>query len=151
MLTSTLGKYLTDEQSSMRTWLFVLSGWWRHRMNTECHSFKTLRFFLVIRLICSHRMTFMLMTWKISYIFSTVIASITIDKNIKPSDHIYYTRYKYPSFRWSTGYKLINLSVTTPRCAYKSSTPPWPVPECHWRTCEVSTLYLENCVNACRI
>ena len=31
---------------------------------------KTLRLFLVIRL-CSHRLTFMLMTWKISSIFST--------------------------------------------------------------------------------
>ena len=35
------------------------------------------RFFLVIRL-CSHRMTFMLMTLKISSIFSTVIARIMI-------------------------------------------------------------------------
>ena len=43
--------------------------------NTEGHSFKTLRFFQVIRL-CSHHMTFMLMTWKISSIFSTVIAHI---------------------------------------------------------------------------
>ena len=46
------------------------------KWNTECHSFKTLRFFQVIRL-CSHRMTFMLITWKISSIFSTVIAHIT--------------------------------------------------------------------------
>ena len=43
--------------------------------NTEGHSFKTLRFFQVIRL-CSHRFTFMLMTWKFSSIFSTVIARI---------------------------------------------------------------------------
>ena len=43
-------------------------------MLTEGHSFKTLRFFQVIRL-CSHRFTFMLMTWKISSIFSTVTAS----------------------------------------------------------------------------
>jgi hypothetical protein len=41
--------------------------------NTEGHSFKTLRFFQVIGL-CSHRFTFMSMTWKISSIFSTVIA-----------------------------------------------------------------------------
>ena len=45
--------------------------------NTEGHSFKTLRFFQVIRL-CSHRFTFMLMTWKISSIFSTVTAHIYI-------------------------------------------------------------------------
>ena len=44
-------------------------------MNTEGHSFKTLRFFQVIRL-CFHRFTFMLMTWKISSIFSTVTARI---------------------------------------------------------------------------
>ena len=43
---------------------------------TEGHSFKTLRFFQVIRL-CSHRFTFMLMTWKISSIFSTVTARIS--------------------------------------------------------------------------
>ena len=47
-------------------------------LNTECHSFRTLRFFQVIRL-CSHRMTFMLMTWKISSIFCTVIARISLD------------------------------------------------------------------------
>ena len=45
-------------------------------INTEGHSFKTLRFFQVIRL-CSHRLTFMLMTWKISSIFSTVISRIS--------------------------------------------------------------------------
>ena len=45
--------------------------------NTEGHSFKTLRFFQVVRL-CSHRFTFMLMTWKISSIFSTVTARIII-------------------------------------------------------------------------
>ena len=49
--------------------------------DTEGHSFKTLRFFLVIRL-CSHHMTFMLMTWKISSIFSTVIARIVSSHNI---------------------------------------------------------------------
>ena len=43
--------------------------------------------------------------------------------------------------------------MTIPRCAYKSSSPPWPVPEGQWRsrTCDVSTLYHENCVNACCI
>ena len=30
-------------------------------------------------------------------------------------------------------------------------TPPRPVPVSHWRTCKVSTLYLENCANACCI
>ena len=46
-----------------------------HVNNTEGNSFKTLWFFQVIRL-CSHRFTFMLMTWKISSIFSTVTARI---------------------------------------------------------------------------
>ena len=46
----------------------------RHLYNMEGHSF--LRFFQVIRL-CSHRLTFMLMTWKSSSIFSSVIARIT--------------------------------------------------------------------------
>ena len=44
---------------------------------TEGHSFKTLRFFQVIRL-CSHRFTFILMTWKISSSFSTVTARILL-------------------------------------------------------------------------
>ena len=30
----------------------------------------------------------------------------------------------------------------------ESSTSPRPLPWSHWRTCEVSTLYLENCANA---
>ena len=47
--------------------------------NTEGHSFKILRFFQVIRL-CSHRFTFMLMTWKISSIFSTVTARISFPR-----------------------------------------------------------------------
>ena len=33
----------------------------------------------------------------------------------------------------------------------ESSTPPRPVPGSCWRTCEVSTLYLENCAYACWI
>ena len=30
-------------------------------------------------------------------------------------------------------------------------TPLRPVPGCHWRICEISALYLENCANACWI
>ena len=33
----------------------------------------------------------------------------------------------------------------------ESSTHPWPLPGRHWRTCEVSSLYLKNCANACCI
>ena len=48
---------------------------WVYWPYTEGHSFKTLGFFQVIRL-CSHSFTFMLMTWKISSIFSIVTARI---------------------------------------------------------------------------
>ena len=48
-------------------------------------------------------------------------------------------------FEWLTVY------FWAPRVTVVSSTPPRPVPESQWRTCEVSTLYLENCANACRI
>ena len=59
----------------------------------EGHSFKTRRFFQVIRL-CSHRFTFMLMTWKIASIFSTVIARIELRstfnfKTLKFPERIY--------------------------------------------------------------
>ena len=33
----------------------------------------------------------------------------------------------------------------------EASTPPRPVTESHWRSCDVWTLYLENCANARRI
>ena len=59
------------------------------RQNSEC--LKTLRFFQVIRL-CSHYMTFMLMTWKISSIFNTGIWSLCIwdsTKKVNFNDSLY--------------------------------------------------------------
>ena len=62
--------------------------------NTEGHSFKTRRFFQVIRL-CSHRFTFMLMTWKFSSIFSTVIARIPHVGYVKRFNSCRATQFKY--------------------------------------------------------
>ena len=45
---------------------------------------------------------------------------------------------------------VINPSFLTPPGTVESSTYAQPVPKCRWRACEVSTLYLENCVNARR-
>ena len=48
-----------------------------------------------------------------------------------------------PFFEWLT------LYFRAPWGTVESSTHPQPVPESLWRTCEFSTLYLENCANAC--
>ena len=51
----------------------------------------------------------------------------------------------YVFFEWLT------LYFWAPRGTLESSTPPRSVPESFWRICEVSTLCLENCSNACWI
>ena len=80
--------------------------------NTEGHSFKTLRFFQVIRL-CSHRFTFMLMTWKISSIFSTVIARI----------------YDHPKIIEIHDMKFQQASRKTASSGYSWESPPY---KWHW-------------------
>ena len=77
--------------------------------NTEGHSFKTLRFFQVIRL-CSHRLTFMLMTWKMSSIFSTVIAC-TITMKLPPSPRIIWSSFliSYSSIKSSAYFLLKHI------------------------------------------
>ena len=50
-----------------------------------------------------------------------------------------------------TFFDWLTLYFWAPRSTVESSTPPRPVSANHWRTCKVSTLYLEKCPNACRI
>ena len=50
--------------------------------------------------------------------------------------------------RTFTFFWVIHLSFLTPLGYVESSNPPWPVSVSHLRSCEVSTLHLENCANA---
>ena len=47
-----------------------------------------------------------------------------------------------------TFFRVINPLFLSPMGTVDSTTPLRPVSESHWRTCEVSTLYLESCANA---
>ena len=53
--------------------------------------------------------------------------------------------FEFTFFEWLT------LYFWDPWGNVELSTHSRPVPESHWRTCEVSALYLENCANACWI